>query len=66
MRTMKLGQSNLEVPVIAVGCMRIKGLGKVEAESFVRTALDEGANFPTMQTCTATASAKLSSPTRSI
>ncbi len=45
MRTMKLGQSNLQVPVIAVGCMRINELGKPEAERFVRTALEEGANF---------------------
>lgn len=45
MRTMKLGKSNLEVPVIAVGCMRIKSLDKKEAETFIQTALDEGANF---------------------
>ncbi|MDF2720576.1 MAG: aldo/keto reductase family oxidoreductase [Paenibacillus sp.] len=45
MRTIKLGTSALEVPVIAVGCMRIKSLGKPEAEKFVRTAMEEGANF---------------------
>ncbi|KGE20157.1 aldo/keto reductase [Paenibacillus wynnii] len=45
MRTMKLGTSTLEVPVIAVGCMRINSLDKSEAEQFVQTALDEGANF---------------------
>lgn len=45
MRTMKLGQSDLQVPVIAVGCMRIKTLRPPEAERFVRTALDGGANF---------------------
>lgn len=45
MRTMKLGSSTLEVPVIAVGCMRISSLGKADAEHFVRTALEEGANF---------------------
>lgn len=45
MRTIKLGTSNLDVPVIAVGCMRINSLAKKEAESFVRTALDAGANF---------------------
>lgn len=42
---MKLGSSTLEVPVIAVGCMRISSLGKADAEHFVRTALEEGANF---------------------
>lgn len=45
MRTMKLGKSNLEVPVIAVGCMRINGLSKQEAERYVQVALEEGANF---------------------
>ncbi|MFP7297095.1 aldo/keto reductase family oxidoreductase [Neobacillus niacini] len=45
MRTMKLGNSTLEVPVVAVGCMRIKSLEKNEAETFVQSALEEGANF---------------------
>ena len=45
MRTIKLGTSKLEVPVIAVGCMRINALDKNEAEHFIQTALEEGANF---------------------
>jgi predicted oxidoreductase len=45
LRTMKLGSSTLEVPVVAVGCMRINSLEKAEAERFVQTALEEGANF---------------------
>jgi len=45
MRTMKLGSTNLQVPVIAVGCMRLNGLEKAAAETFLRTALDLGANF---------------------
>jgi predicted oxidoreductase len=45
MRTIKLGTSRLEVPVIAVGCMRINSLEKKEAEHFVQTALEIGANF---------------------
>ncbi|MNH83355.1 Oxidoreductase YdhF [compost metagenome] len=45
MRTIKLGSSTLDVPVIAVGCMRINSLDKPEAERFVQTALEEGANF---------------------
>jgi predicted oxidoreductase len=45
MRTMKLGKSNLEVPVISVGCMRINSLEKAAAEQFVQTALEHGANF---------------------
>ncbi|MBH0330370.1 aldo/keto reductase [Brevibacillus brevis] len=45
MRTIPLGTSTLEVPVIAIGCMRIGSLDKLQAESFVQTALEEGANF---------------------
>lgn len=45
MRTIKLGTSNLEVPVIAVGCMRINSLDKQEAERFIQTSLELGANF---------------------
>lgn len=45
MRTIKLGKSNLQVPVIAVGCMRINSVSKQEAEAFVQTALEYGANF---------------------
>lgn len=45
MRTIKLGTSSLDVPVIAVGCMRLDSLDRSEAERFVHAALDEGANF---------------------
>ncbi len=45
MRTMKLGNSTLQAPVVAVGCMRINSLDKTQAEAFVQTALEEGANF---------------------
>jgi len=45
MRTMKLGTSTLEVPVVAVGCMRLNSLDKTEAERFVQAALEQGANF---------------------
>lgn len=45
MRTIKLGTSSLEVPVVAVGCMRINSLEKSAAERFVQTALENGANF---------------------
>ena len=45
MRTMKLGTSNLQVPVIAVGCMRITRLTKPEAERFVQASIDAGATF---------------------
>jgi predicted oxidoreductase len=45
MRTLKLGTSSLEVPVIAIGCMRINSLDKAAAERFIQTSLEEGANF---------------------
>ncbi|MEH6904473.1 aldo/keto reductase [Neobacillus drentensis] len=45
MRTINLGSSPLEVPVVAIGCMRINSLEKPEAERFVQTALEAGANF---------------------
>lgn len=45
MRTIQLGTSGLRVPTIAVGCMRINRLSPAEAETFVRTALEAGANF---------------------
>ncbi|MDR2370013.1 MAG: aldo/keto reductase [Treponema sp.] len=45
MRTINLGLSGLAVPVIAVGCMRINGIGKSEAARFVKTSLDLGAYF---------------------
>ncbi|MDR0635899.1 MAG: aldo/keto reductase [Treponema sp.] len=45
MRTINLGLSGIQVPTIAVGCMRINNIGKNEAETFVKGALDLGANF---------------------
>ena len=45
MKTIRLGTSSLQVPTIAVGCMRIKGLGSAEAEKFVQAALELGLNF---------------------
>jgi predicted oxidoreductase len=45
MKTIKLGTSNLDVPVVAVGCMRINGLSLADAERFLHTALEHGANF---------------------
>ncbi|WP_412030293.1 aldo/keto reductase [Deinococcus yunweiensis] len=45
MRTIKLGTSDLDVPVVAVGCMRINSLDRAAAERFVATSLEQGANF---------------------
>lgn len=43
MRTVNLG--DMKVPAIAVGCRRVNNLDKAEAERFIRTAMDLGANF---------------------
>ena len=45
MKKIRLGSSELTVPAVAVGCMRIVGLDKRRAEHFLRTALENGANF---------------------
>lgn len=46
MKTMKLGKSNLEVPEIGLGCMRITKLESEEAvRSLIDTAMDHGINF---------------------
>ncbi|SIT14067.1 aldo/keto reductase [Alicyclobacillus vulcanalis] len=45
MRTMTLGPTHLEVPVVGIGCMRIQNLSPAEAERYIQTALELGANF---------------------
>ncbi|MFR5072148.1 MAG: aldo/keto reductase [Bianqueaceae bacterium] len=45
MRTMKLGGTGLDVPVVGVGCMRLTELDLASAEQFVQTALEQGVNF---------------------
>ncbi|MBP3704747.1 MAG: aldo/keto reductase, partial [Clostridia bacterium] len=45
MRTMKLGRTDLEVPVMALGCMRLAGADRKQAAQFISTALDLGLNF---------------------
>lgn len=45
MKNIKLGNSNLMVPSIAIGCMRINGQTLEQTEEFIRTAMDMGANF---------------------
>ena len=45
MKTIALGKSGLQVPAIALGCMRLTALDEQGAQRYVRTALDLGANF---------------------
>ncbi|MHB8934054.1 MAG: aldo/keto reductase [Bellilinea sp.] len=45
MRNIYIGPIKLEVPVVAVGCMRINSISVKAAEKFIQTALDLKANF---------------------
>lgn len=45
MKNIPLGTSGLQVPSIAVGCMRISAMPKKDVETFLKTAIDNGANF---------------------
>lgn len=45
MKHITLGKTGLSVPAIAVGCMRINDIEKDKAEVFLKTALEQGANF---------------------
>lgn len=45
MRKIEFGKSGLQVPTVAVGCMRISDMSESEVSAFVDTALQNGANF---------------------
>mgnify|MGYP003301201495 CR=1 FL=1 len=45
MYKIELGKSGLQVPTVAVGCMRISGKSEKEVSEFIDTALSFGANF---------------------
>ncbi len=45
MKTIQIAHTDLEVPQIALGCMRINSKTRAEAQAFVDTALDLGLNF---------------------
>lgn len=45
MKLIPLGKSGLQVPAVALGCMRIKDVSLKEAEQLVNTALELGCNF---------------------
>ena len=45
MKQIRLGGSELSVPVIALGCMRIASLGDREAEELAQTSLECGMHF---------------------
>jgi len=66
MRTIKLGRSDLQVPVVAVGCMRMDEISSADAERFIQTSLELGANFFDHADITVKGSAKRSLPMPSI
>lgn len=41
----ELGKSGMQVPAVAVGCMRISDMSTKEAAAFIDTALENGTNF---------------------
>ena len=45
MYNIPFGKSGMNVPTLAVGCMRIANMQEKQAEEFVDTALENGANF---------------------
>ena len=45
MYKIELGKSGLQVPTVAVGCMRIRDMSEKEVSTFVNTAIENGANF---------------------
>ncbi len=45
MYTINLGKSGLQVPTIAVGCMRISNMTDYEISKFINTSVELGANF---------------------
>ncbi len=45
MYNIELGKSGLQVPTVAVGCMRISNMNETEASAFVNKAVENGAVF---------------------
>ena len=45
MYTIELGKTGMQVPTVAVGCMRIADMDAKTAAAFIDTALEGGANF---------------------
>lgn len=45
---MNLGKSNLKVPRVAIGCMRINSMNIEELAEYIKFCVDNGLNFLTM------------------
>ncbi len=45
MKTVDLGKTGIKVPAISMGCMRMVSLSDAEAERFIGSCVNQGANF---------------------
>lgn len=45
MKNVNLGNTNIKVPAVIVGCMRLSEMGSVSMNHFIHHALDHGVNF---------------------
>ena len=45
MKTIELGKTGLQVPALAVGCMRMNNIDKKDLECFIQNALEQGAYY---------------------
>ncbi|MCL2446020.1 MAG: aldo/keto reductase [Oscillospiraceae bacterium] len=45
MKTIQLGNTGMQAPAVAVGCMRMSSLEPAQASTFVQTAMELGMNF---------------------
>ncbi len=45
MKTIQLGQSDLMVPIVGIGCMRMNSLTEEQAKCYLQSALEKGINF---------------------
>ncbi len=43
MKQIEIGKDKIKVPAIGLGCMRITGRDKKEAEALIKTAMENGA-----------------------
>ena len=53
MYKIEFGKSGIQVPTVAVGCMRMVNMDKKHVDEFIDTALQNDANFLTTQIFTA-------------
>ena len=45
MKNINLGKTNLYVPAISIGCMRLNSLDEASAVNYINGALEKGLNY---------------------